>query len=358
MNDADGDLTRSILLTLGTVLLADAAFVVVLAFLARPWLAPLAGATGLPLSGLVAAFGAVALAALVWLQMRYTRREALASVDASVASEADRPELYDRVGRLARQADVERPAVAVADTPVPNSFTVGGPGDAVVVVSEGLLETLSDDELDAVLAHELAHVLNRDAAVMTLAGFLPALTSDRSVLASVGGRGTRVAAWLVAVVVLYPLGAAAIPAPLGSPTYTAVFLALLVATAVVGSAALGALAAPVLVLARRLSRYREFAADRAGALAVGDPGALAGALRRLDATTDASRATETVTDDAVRGLCLMPYGFDAGRADGSGRDAGETATDADGDFRVEWRSHPPVATRVDRLGTLAAELER
>jgi len=342
--DATDDLTRSILLTLAAVLAVDAAFVTLLAFLARPWLATPAVALGVPTVALVAVFAVAALLALVRLQFRYTRHEALAEADAAVVSEAERPGLHDRLGRLARQADVKRPTLAVADSDVPNSFTVGGPDD-VVVVSEGLLETLPDDELDAVLAHELAHIKNRDAAVMTLASFLPALTSDRSVLAEVVGDGARLGAWLVAAVALYPLGAAAIPAPLGSLEYTLVFLALLGVTAVLGSVALGLLSAPVLVLSRRLSRFREFTADRAGAVTVGDPAAMAGALRRLDDGVEAPRRDHrSVTGtQGVRGLCFMPYGFD-------------DATD-DGEFRVEWRSHPSVEERVDRLTEVAAELE-
>lgn len=340
--DGAGDLTRPILLTLVAVLAINAGFVALLAALVRPWLVAPAAAVGVPVTALVAAFAVGALVALVWLQFRYTRREALAETDAAVVSETDRPALHDRLDRLARQADVERPELAVADTAVPNSFTVGGP-DTAVVVSEGLVETLPDDELDAVLAHELAHVKNRDAAVMTLASFLPALTSDRSVLADVVGDGARVGVWVVVAVALYPLGAAAIPAPLGSVAYTLVFLALLAATAVLGSVMLGLLSAPVVVLSRRLSRYREFTADRAGAVTVGDPTAMAGALRRLDDTADVPRRDHrsVASADGVRGLCFMPYGFGA----------------TPDEFRVEWRSHPDVERRIDRLGEVVAELE-
>ncbi len=345
--DATGDLTRPILLTLTAVLAIDVAFVTLLAFLARPWLAAPADALDLPVGvpTLMVLLATTALVVLVLLQFRYTRREALAEVDAAVVDETERPELHDRLGRLVRQIDVKQPQVAVADTEVPNSFTVGGPDNAVVVVSEGLIETLPDEELDAVLAHELAHIKNLDAAVMTLASFLPALTSERSVLAEVAGDGARLGAWVAAAVVLYPLGAAAIPAPLGSAEYTVVFLALLGATAVLGSVALGLLSAPVLVLSRRLSRFREFTADRAGALTVGDATAMAGALRRLDDSVDVPRRDHrSVTGThGVRGLCFMPYGLED--------------TPADDEFRIEWRSHPSVEERIDRLTEVAAEIE-
>jgi heat shock protein HtpX len=344
--DNERDLTRSILLTLAAVLAVDVAFVALLGLFARPWLDGAAATVGVPAAVPVALVAVVTLFALVWLQFRYTRREALAEVDAEIVDETDRPELHDRLGRLARQADVQRPELAIADSTVPNSFTVGGPDNAVVVVSEGLLSALPDDELDAVLAHELAHIKNRDAAVMTLASFLPALASDRSVLAEVGGVGARLGAWGLAAVLVSPLGVAAIPAPFGSVQYTAVFAGVLVATAVLGSVALGLLSAPVLVLARRLSRFREFAADRGGAITVGDPASLASALRRLDDDVEAPRRDHRsmTSADAVRGFCLMPYGFDA-------------EPNADETFSIEWRSHPPVEERIDRLGDVAADLE-
>ncbi|PSP70737.1 hypothetical protein BRC79_01820 [Halobacteriales archaeon QH_8_67_27] len=79
------------------------------------------------------------------------------------------PALESRVRRLAQQAGARPPSVAVVDAHPPNCYTVGRRGAATVVVSESLLETLDDAELDAVLAHELAHVLNRDVTVMTVA---------------------------------------------------------------------------------------------------------------------------------------------------------------------------------------------
>jgi heat shock protein HtpX len=335
------NLARPILATLALVVVVDLAFVTALAFLLRPWLSPVRAAVGVPVWPAVVV---LALGACLWAQFRYTRKETLAEADARVVSESESPDLHARVRRLSRQADVRTPEVAVTSSDVPNSFTVGSPRDAVVVVSEGLLERLPEEELDAVLAHELAHVKNRDAAVMTLASFLPALVSDDySLFDSVFG-SVSVLAWLVVSAVLYVLAAPAIDAEPFSVGYTAAFVGLLVFTPLFGSVLLGLLSAPVLVLARRLSRYREYAADRAGAVICGDPTALASALQRLDDEFEDSpdRDHRLVDGGGVRGLCLLPYGFD----------------DDDGDgFSIEWRSHPSTADRIDRLGDLLAQME-
>jgi heat shock protein HtpX len=348
----DGTLTRPILATLLLVLVVDLVFVTVLAFLLTPWLSPVRALVGLPVWPAIVV---PALAVLVWTQLRYTRRQTLADVGAREVTESEYPKLHARVRRLAAQAHVTEPAVAVTDSDVPNSFTVGGPREAVVVVSEGLLSALDDQQLDAVLAHELAHVKNRDAIVMTLATFLPALIDDDYSLSGDLFGSASVAFWLGVVAVLYFLAAPVVDARPFGPEYTAVFVGMVGFSVLFGSVALGVLSAPVVVLARRLSRYREFAADRAGALLCGDPTALASALRDLDrsvrvAESEAESDTPTrdsdpewhPVGDGVRGLCLLPYGFEApGRSDDA-----------------EPRSHPPTEQRIDRLGDLLAELER
>ncbi|PSQ20058.1 protease [Halobacteriales archaeon QS_8_69_26] len=355
----DSDLARPIALTLALVLAIDLAFVLVVAYLLRPWFAPLAGALGgttLPVWPLAAV---PALVAFVWAQLRYTRRGTLAEVDAREVGPDEYPDLHGRVARLARGANVAVPAVAVAPTAVPNSFTVGGPTDAVVVVSEGLLDALDDDQLDAVLAHELAHVKNRDATVMTLASFLPSLVDDDySLLADLlpgewEGSGS-LAFWGGVLGVLYVLGLGAFDAPAFGLQYTGAFVVLVVFSVLFGSAVLGLLAAPVLVLSRRLSRYREFAADRAGALLSGKPGALASALESLDGGGHPGADRRAVaTTQSVRGLCLLPHGFDPDES----AEAADDPVDAEDGFYVRTRSHPPTGDRIARLRELTAEME-
>jgi heat shock protein HtpX len=326
-----------VLAALGAVLAIDLLFVCLLALLIDPFVATgvavLARALGVaeptaPVRWAVAV--GVVLVAFVALQLTYVRRATLAEASAEPVTAEASPDLVARVERLSQVAGVRTPTVAVAPSEVPNSFTVGGVANATLVVSEGLLAALDDEELDAVLAHELAHVANRDVRVMTLASLLPAL-ADGDLWPSRTPRTT--AAALVGILALYLLS---VPHLGGSPL---AFLAALAVVALVGAVALGALAAPVLVLARRLSRYREFAADRGGATICGGPAPLVAALRSLDdaaatPTTDKRRAYE----GGVERLCFLPHGL--------------AETEGDENESVEIRSHPSVAERIDRLRDL------
>ncbi|WP_115863948.1 M48 family metalloprotease [Halorussus litoreus] len=360
----DSDLPRRVAVTLALVLAADAAFVAVFAFLARPWLARLLGdPAGFGASGSGDPTGALGLlgwlavlalgtAALAWAQLRYVHRESLAVADARPVSESEYPDLHARLERLAKIADVPAPAVAVAETEVPNSFAVGGiGGEATIVVSRGLLDALADDELDAVLAHELAHLRNRDAAVMTLATFLPALANDDySVFDGVATPGARKFGLAVLALVGYAVSTALVPAPAFSVASLLAFAGFVAFTVLFGGAALGVLAIPAIVLAGRLSHLREFAADRAGALVAGDPGAMASALETLDGEVS-ERPTEDVRASGIRELCLLPHGI-ADR--GSDAKKGEREDPLAG-LPLDVETHPPTDERVARLRDLAAE---
>lgn len=350
----DTRLRRRVLVTLSLLLLVDAAVVATVAYLLTPWLAPLrsAVAAAVPFGGwsVTAAWWtavlAPSLALFVWAQLRYTRAKTLAAVDAAVVSPEEYPALHERLRRLSQLADMRPPALAVAASDVPNSFAVGTLGSATIVVSEGLIAALDDDELDAVLAHELAHVANRDATVMTLASFLPSLTNgEYGPLddAIPGDRGGKAVVGAVGLAVAYVLSARFLDAPFGSLSFTVGFLFLTGLTVLLGGVLLGVFTAPVVVLGRSLSRYREFAADRSAARLTGDPGAVVAALETLDDAAPRAPATDKRrADGGVRGLCFLPHGF-------------ETDTDA-GEFHVETRSHPPTTQRIDRLGTVASEM--
>ena len=337
--------------TLVAVLTFDALLAAALAALLWPWLSPvgdaLAAATGAPPALARGAVVAVPAAlALLVAQVAYTRNRLLADADADPAS-ATRPDLDGRVRRLAAQFDVEPPDVAVARTDVPNSYAVSGVGDAAVVVSEGLLERLDDDQAEAVLAHELAHVRNRDAAVLTVASFLPALVADEfrplEALRERLGGWWRVAVGATAFAVLFLAGPRAVDA--SGPAYLVGVAALAAGTVLFGGVLLGLIASPVVLLSRNLSRYREFAADRAAAAATGDPAALASALREVDDAAPEPAAGDLRADGAVGGLSLLPHGF--------GEDAGEKRQSDDA-FVVRTRSHPPTEERIERLRAMAA----
>jgi heat shock protein HtpX len=356
------DLRRRVVVTLLAVLAIDTAFVLVVTALLSPWLRPvgdtlvaLLGVPGTPTAVRWLAVVVPTVALFAWAQLRYTRRELLAEVDAEPISADSHPTLHDRVARLAQQAGTTPPTVAVADSSVPNSLTVGGLRDATLVVSTGLLETLDDERLDAVLAHELAHVRNRDAAILTLATFLPAVAGGEASFLGVlfpesWSDGARKAAVVVGLLALFVVGAVVLDGPVGAG-YLVGVAGLVGFSLVFGGVALGVAAAPVVTLGRRLSRARELQADRAGALLTGNPAALADALATLDASVADAPTDDLRTTASIRELCFLPHGFGESGAD----EASETGTD--GELPISIRSHPPTEERIARLRDLARTLE-
>ncbi|USZ72863.1 M48 family metalloprotease [Natronosalvus halobius] len=355
---ASRDLLGRMATTLGAIVLANLVLALVFVTLLEPWLAPVFDGVGLSRGVAFALATALCLGCLLVVQLRYARLELLAEADARALVPDERPELTDRVTRLAAQLDVAVPAVAVADTQVANSFAVGSVRSGTIVVSEGLLETLDSAELDAVLAHELAHLKNRDAAVMTLASFLPALIADEHVVFGDHlPRWTRSYVYGGLLFVAALLGSSFTDAPVFTLNGLLQLAVALAVTVVVGGIVLGVVATAVVFLSRSLSRQREFVADRAGALTTGDPATLAGVLERLDGHSnapveDARNDAEATSGGHYRGLegmCLLPHGFDRSR---------EGATDGGDPLQVDTYAHPSTIERIARLRTLAAELER
>ena len=113
---------------------------------------------------------------IAFFQYYTSDKLALAASGAKLVSEQDAPELHAMVERLCAMAGLPKPRVAVVDTDVPNAFATGrNPQHAVVAVTQGLWRRLEPQELEAVLAHELSHVANRDVLVMTVASFFAML---------------------------------------------------------------------------------------------------------------------------------------------------------------------------------------
>ena len=331
--------TRRLALTLGAIALIDLLLIGLVVALLSPVLTGLATAVGLPPALAWVAAAAALFAGFLALQMRTARATTLASVEATPVAEGADPDLRARIERLAQQADTTPPALGVVDSDVPNCFSVGG-SDPMIVVSEGLLHSLEDDELDAVLGHELAHVLNRDATVLTLATFLPTLASDEPVAGMPGWARSHAIGAAILLLVVGALGSGAATDPLTLLVVTGVGL-------VLGGVLLGALATPVVYLAYRLAHDREFVADRAGARIAGDPAALACALEKLDDSVESAPTTDLrSTGDLVAELCFLPNGFV--------RDGDGEPDTADG-LTVKLRSHPPTEERIARLRDLAAE---
>jgi heat shock protein HtpX len=173
---------------------------------------------------------------------------------ARTVTAAEAPDLYAMVDRLRQRAGLPMPTVAIAPHEQPNAFATGrDPEHAVVCVTEGLVRLMSREELEGVIAHELAHIKNRDMLLQTvtatIAGAIGALAQMAQFAAIFGGRDEE-----------------------GNSPIGGLLLAIF-----------GSLAAGLIQMA--ISRQREFKADAVGAAIAGQPQGLASALRRLDAAS-------------------------------------------------------------------------
>ena len=191
---------------------------------------------------------------------------ALRGVDARDMPEDEYPEVHRTVERLSGDMEIPKPRLMVGRMGVPNAFAVGRKGAGVVVVSETLLELLEDDELEGVLAHELAHVKNRDVVLMVLgqsvAQLLGMVVFWVVALADDGIAGT-VVAWILSAVVQ--------------------------------------MVVTVFVLA--ISRHREYVADSDAAEYTGDPEAMASALAKIAQVGRHDDAPDV--QDRVGALCIF-----------------------------------------------------
>jgi heat shock protein HtpX len=196
---------------------------------------------------------AVIAGGLFLVQYFTSDKIALLSMGARVVSPQEAPRLHALIERLCIQANLPKPRVAIADTPMPNAFAIGrSPKTATVCATTGILDLLDDGELEAVLGHELTHVQNRDVLVMTIASFF----------ASIAAFIVQMGFWFG--------GAFDNRDNNNGPAFIVVILV---------SAAVYVIS---WLLLQALSRYREFSADRGSAIITGRPSALISALLKID----------------------------------------------------------------------------
>ena len=224
-------------------------------------------------------FGGLMVIAALMLGAQYffSHKLAMWGMGAKLVTPEQAPELHAMVERLAAGAGVPKPKVAISKMQIPNAFATGrNPRNAVVAVTEGLMQRLEPHEIEAVLGHEIYHVVNRDVAVMTLASFfaMVAFFIMRSFLfmGIFGGSddddsgGSWVVIWLVSMAVYF--------------------------------------LSQILILA--LGRYRELAADRGGAHLTRRPADLASALQKISRDIEHTPAQQKRQVETMNAFFIVP----------------------------------------------------
>src|SRR4051794_13097758 len=121
---------------------------------------------------------AVIAGGLLFGQFFLSDKLGLAAMGAKEVTPDQAPGLHAMIERLCIQADLPKPKIAVADTPMPNAFAMGrSPKNATVCATTGIMQALEPHELEAVMAHELTHVKNRDVMIMTIASFFASIAA-------------------------------------------------------------------------------------------------------------------------------------------------------------------------------------
>jgi heat shock protein HtpX len=241
------------------------------------------------------------------VQYFFSDKLVLWSTGARILEEDEYPELHRTVEKLCKEADLPLPKVAIMQSPVPNAFATGrSPRHAVVACTDSIMRLLNKDELEAVLAHELAHVKNRDILTMTMASFIAMIASmimqSFFFSALFGGRNREggagwIVVWIVSIIVYA--------------------------------------ASTLLILA--LSRYREFAADRGSAYITKNPRALMSALSKISGRMDVVPVEAKAKVEGANAFFIIPAL------------TGNTIMEL-------FSTHPPLEKRLANLAEVDAEM--
>jgi heat shock protein HtpX len=255
----------------------------------------------------------IIVVALGFFQYYTSAKIALAASGAKIVTAEQAPELHAMVERLCAMANLPKPQIAVVDSDVPNAFATGrNPKHAVVAVTQGLWRRLEPQEIEAVLAHELSHVANRDVLVMTVASFfamLAALLTRFGLYAGMfggfgGGRSNNnnsTPVWLIVTLVAII-------------TYAISF-----------------------ILIRTISRYREYAADRGSAIITGAPENLMSALQKISSNITQIPQRDLREVQGMNAFFIIPTNWKTNMS--------------------EWMmDHPPLEKRLAALSEIAREM--
>jgi heat shock protein HtpX len=262
----------------------------------------------------------VIVVGIAFFQYFTSDKLALAASGAKVVSREQAPDLHAMVERLCAMADLPKPRIAVVESDVPNAFATGrNPKHAAIAVTTGLWNRLEPHEVEAVLAHELSHVANRDVLIMTLASFfamLAAMLTRWGMFFGMWGGGGfgggnrsnnnnqgGVPVWLIVTLVALV-------------TYAISF-----------------------ILIRTISRYREYAADRGSALITGAPENLMSALQKIASGITQIPQRDLREVQGMNAFFIVPTNWKTTMS--------------------EWMmDHPPMEKRLAALATIAREMGR
>jgi heat shock protein HtpX len=298
-------------LTMFLLGLVFVAFVIALVFI----LAAFHQGTGVIIFFAVLLGGGLTFGSLFW-----SDKIALRAAGAQEVTPEEAPKLHGIVDRLCALADMPKPRVAIAQADMPNAFATGrNSNNAVLCVTTGLMRRLDDNELEGVIAHEMSHVAHKDVVVMTIASFLGIVAGllvrfafYGELFGGGGGRGNN-----------NNNNGGALP----------ILLIVMLVSVVVYAISF--------LLIRLLSRYRELAADRAGALLTGQPSHLASALQKVSGAMSAIPTKDLREAQALNAFYFAPA-FKA-----------NTTT-----LSSVFSTHPSLERRLEQLSEISAQLGR
>jgi heat shock protein HtpX len=242
---------------------------------------------------------AIIASVMILAQWYFSDKIVLWSSGATIVSKEQYPRLHEIVERLSADNGMPKPKVAIVNSTVPNAFATGkSPKSSLVAVTSGILDLLDDDELEAVIGHELSHVRSRDVLVLTLASVFSMVAwylVQFGFFGGLQGRG-RNSSGGTAIVILVAL-----------ITWVVSFL-----------------------IIRAISRYREYSADRSGAIMTGKPDKLASALLKISGKMGNIPTKELENVQKLNAFFIIPALSGSSIAN-------------------LFSTHPPVEKRVQKL---------
>ena len=248
---------------------------------------------------------AIIASAMILAQWYLSDKIVLWSSGAKIVSKEEYPRLHEIVERLSTNNGLPKPKVAMVNSPVPNAFATGkSPKSSLVAVTTGILDVLDNDELEAVIGHELSHVRSRDVLVLTLASVFSTVAWYLVRFGLFGGlqARNRNTAGTSAIVMLVAI-----------TTWVVSFL-----------------------IIRAISRYREFSADRGGAIMTGKPDKLASALLKISGKIKVIPPKELENVQKLNAFFIIPALSGSSIAN-------------------LFSTHPPVEKRVQKLMEMKSE---